>query len=189
MTQQQVLEHEVVARMHPGLDGRDQQPKQFEHAVSIADSRSREVLPPHNTCRRPRASVGRPAASSGPSRVCCNGGRRRCRALGHAGLVGQEGGEGGQRSIIRRNATLLWPAQSRSPSQGARSAARATSAPWPWRRARQQTRVAPRDRWSLFAARTGSSLPEADWSRMGPMAGLAPPPRTYECRTCPHTPP
>jgi hypothetical protein len=37
VAQEQVLEHEVVARAHPGKDGRGQQPEQFEHAFSIAD--------------------------------------------------------------------------------------------------------------------------------------------------------
>jgi hypothetical protein len=46
MAQQQVLKHEVLARPHPGLDSRDQQPEQFEHAVSIADSaRGEELIP------------------------------------------------------------------------------------------------------------------------------------------------
>ncbi len=32
MAQEQVLEHEVLARAHPGQDGREEQPEQFEHA-------------------------------------------------------------------------------------------------------------------------------------------------------------
>ena len=37
MAQEQVLEHEILARMHPGQNGREQQPEQFKHAFSIAD--------------------------------------------------------------------------------------------------------------------------------------------------------
>src|SRR5437588_5175923 len=37
MAQQQVLEHEILARTHPGQDGREQQPQEFEHAFSMAD--------------------------------------------------------------------------------------------------------------------------------------------------------
>jgi hypothetical protein len=38
MTQQQVLDHEVVAWAQRGQDGREQQPEQFKHALRIADS-------------------------------------------------------------------------------------------------------------------------------------------------------
>ena len=49
MPQQQVLEHEILARANAGQDSRQEQPEQFKHVLSIADLRSREVLPPHNT--------------------------------------------------------------------------------------------------------------------------------------------
>jgi hypothetical protein len=42
MGREQVLEHEVVARAYPGQDGREQQPEQFEHILSIADLWPRE---------------------------------------------------------------------------------------------------------------------------------------------------
>jgi hypothetical protein len=45
MAQEQVLEHEVLARAQPGPDGREEQAEQFEHAVSMADLRPPEVLP------------------------------------------------------------------------------------------------------------------------------------------------
>ena len=48
MTQQQVFKHEVLARAHPGQDGREQQPEKVEHPLSIADLCSREVLPSYN---------------------------------------------------------------------------------------------------------------------------------------------
>jgi hypothetical protein len=51
MAQEQVLEHEVLARACPGQGGREQQPEQFEHASKIPDRRSREVLPSHNGTR------------------------------------------------------------------------------------------------------------------------------------------
>jgi hypothetical protein len=47
VAQQQVLEHEVVARVRPGQDRREQQPDEFEPVFSIADL-WRAVLPPHN---------------------------------------------------------------------------------------------------------------------------------------------
>jgi len=47
MAQEQALKHEVLARAHPGQDGREQQPEQVEHGLSIADLCSRGVLPPH----------------------------------------------------------------------------------------------------------------------------------------------
>ena len=37
MAQEQILEHEVLARACPGQDGREQEPEQFKHAFSIAD--------------------------------------------------------------------------------------------------------------------------------------------------------
>ncbi len=37
MPQQQVLGHEVLARPNPGQHGSEQQPEEFEHALSIAD--------------------------------------------------------------------------------------------------------------------------------------------------------
>jgi hypothetical protein len=37
VAQQDVLEDEVLARAHPGQDGREQQPGEFEHVLSIAD--------------------------------------------------------------------------------------------------------------------------------------------------------
>jgi hypothetical protein len=49
MAQEQVLEHEVLARACPGQGGREQQPEQFEHASKSTDRRSREVLPSHNS--------------------------------------------------------------------------------------------------------------------------------------------
>jgi hypothetical protein len=45
VAQEQVLEHEVLARAQPGQDSREQQPEEFKHAFRIADSRPREVLP------------------------------------------------------------------------------------------------------------------------------------------------
>jgi len=48
MPQQQVLEHEILARANAGQDGREKQPEEFKHVLSFADLRSREVLPPHN---------------------------------------------------------------------------------------------------------------------------------------------
>ena len=37
VAQEQVLEHEVVARAYPGQDGREQEPEQFKYAFSIAE--------------------------------------------------------------------------------------------------------------------------------------------------------
>jgi hypothetical protein len=34
---QQVLEQEILARAYPGQDGREQQPEEFKHVLSIAD--------------------------------------------------------------------------------------------------------------------------------------------------------
>src|SRR5437667_6143915 len=55
VAQEQVLEDEVVARAHPGQDGREQQPEEFEHAFSIVDWRPSEVLPSHSGTVRGRA--------------------------------------------------------------------------------------------------------------------------------------
>ena len=64
MAQEQVLEHEVLARACPGQGGREQQPEQFEHAYSIADLCSARF------CRRtgswwPAAPRSRSAPSTG----------------------------------------------------------------------------------------------------------------------------
>src|SRR5919199_532219 len=48
MAQEQVLEDEVVARPYPGQGGREYEPEQCKHRLSIADPCSREVLPSHN---------------------------------------------------------------------------------------------------------------------------------------------
>jgi hypothetical protein len=48
MTQEQVLDHEILARAYTGQDGREQQRDQFKHALSIADLRLRGVLPLHS---------------------------------------------------------------------------------------------------------------------------------------------
>ena len=57
MAQQQILEHEVLAWAHPGQDGREQQPEQFKHALSIADLRAREDLLPHNLSAVDRSAL------------------------------------------------------------------------------------------------------------------------------------
>ena len=44
MAQQQVLEHEVVVWASPRNNGREEQPEEFEHALSIANPPSREGL-------------------------------------------------------------------------------------------------------------------------------------------------
>lgn len=44
----QVPEHEVLARAKRRQHSREQQPEQFKHALSIADLRAREDLPPHS---------------------------------------------------------------------------------------------------------------------------------------------
>jgi hypothetical protein len=49
MPQQQVLEHELLARANAGQDGREEQPAEFKHVLSIADLCSREVLPSHSS--------------------------------------------------------------------------------------------------------------------------------------------
>jgi 3-oxoadipate enol-lactonase len=51
MTQEQVLEHEILARARPGQGGRAQKPDEFEHTLSIADRQPSKVLPPHNPDR------------------------------------------------------------------------------------------------------------------------------------------
>ena len=48
MAEEQVLEHQIPVWARRGLHGCEQEPEKFEHTVSIADPRSREVLPPHN---------------------------------------------------------------------------------------------------------------------------------------------
>jgi integrase len=45
VAQEQVLEHEVLARARRGQASREQQPEEFKHAFRIADFRPREVLP------------------------------------------------------------------------------------------------------------------------------------------------
>jgi hypothetical protein len=57
VAQQQILEHEVLAWAHPGQDGREQQPEQFKHALSIADLRAREDLLPHNLSAVDRSAL------------------------------------------------------------------------------------------------------------------------------------
>jgi hypothetical protein len=46
MAQQQVLEHEVLARAQPGQGGHEHEPQQVKHAHSIAYFHSAEVLIP-----------------------------------------------------------------------------------------------------------------------------------------------
>ena len=61
MAQQQVLDYEVMARAHPGEDGRDQQPEEFEHALSIGDLRpARELAAPQPVAARGRRIRPRP---------------------------------------------------------------------------------------------------------------------------------
>ena len=58
---QQVLDHEFLARACPGQDGGEYELAEFEHSLSIADFRSREVCRP-TAPRGPRASAAmRPA--------------------------------------------------------------------------------------------------------------------------------
>jgi hypothetical protein len=47
VAQQQVLEHKVLVWANPRKNGREEQPEEFEHILSIADLPSREVVPPH----------------------------------------------------------------------------------------------------------------------------------------------
>ena len=47
MTQQEVLEREILAWTNAGQDGREEQPDEFKHGLSIADLCSCEVLPSH----------------------------------------------------------------------------------------------------------------------------------------------
>jgi hypothetical protein len=49
MTQEQVLSYEVAARATAGQHGREQEPDEFEHALSIADFHSAEDLPSHRS--------------------------------------------------------------------------------------------------------------------------------------------
>jgi hypothetical protein len=46
MTQEQVLEDEIVARARPSRDGHEQQPEEFEHIFSIADWGARGFASP-----------------------------------------------------------------------------------------------------------------------------------------------
>src|ERR687886_2603518 len=62
MVQQQVLEHEVLAWANAGQDGRQEQPDEFKHVLSIADLRRARVLPPDTHTRS--APWVRPAAFS-----------------------------------------------------------------------------------------------------------------------------
>src|SRR6266566_1080031 len=48
MPQQQVLDYEVVALAYRAVQDCEQESEAFEHALSIADLRPREVLPSHN---------------------------------------------------------------------------------------------------------------------------------------------
>src|SRR6266516_8160717 len=57
MAQEQVFEHEVMARAGPGQDRREQQPEEFEHASKITDRRSRQVLPSHNCVKTLRRKL------------------------------------------------------------------------------------------------------------------------------------
>jgi hypothetical protein len=58
MTQEQVLEHEVLTWARPGQDRREQEAEQFKHALRIADLLSREVVPPHNPEQNTREIAG-----------------------------------------------------------------------------------------------------------------------------------
>ena len=73
MAQEEVLEHEVLARTYPGQDGRDQQPEQFKHAPG-SQIYPRAGLPPHNRSECP-APVAAP--------------QRRGTGVSHAGSVGE----------------------------------------------------------------------------------------------------
>ena len=59
MAQQQVLEHEVLARAHPGQDCHELQPHEFQHASALPIYGAREVFRPTTTARdvRTLASV------------------------------------------------------------------------------------------------------------------------------------
>jgi hypothetical protein len=54
VAQQQVLEHEVVAWASPRKNGREEQPDESEHILSIAEPPAREVVPCHNREYRER---------------------------------------------------------------------------------------------------------------------------------------
>jgi hypothetical protein len=43
MAQEQILEHDVLPRAQRGQDGRQQEPEEFEHTLSIADQQPIEV--------------------------------------------------------------------------------------------------------------------------------------------------
>ena len=59
VTQQQVFEHEVLARAHPGQDCHELQPHEFQHASALPIYGAREVFRPTTTARdvRTLASV------------------------------------------------------------------------------------------------------------------------------------
>jgi hypothetical protein len=56
MAQQQVLQHEVLARAHRGHHGHEQEPEEFEHAFSMADSGARGFAASQGN--RPRSPRG-----------------------------------------------------------------------------------------------------------------------------------
>jgi hypothetical protein len=47
MAQKQVLEDQILAWAHRGLHGREEEPENVKHGVSIADPHPLGVLPPH----------------------------------------------------------------------------------------------------------------------------------------------
>ncbi len=47
-----------------GLHGGEQEPKKVAHSVSIADLRSREVLPPHRLSRQPLLETPKPCSAA-----------------------------------------------------------------------------------------------------------------------------
>ena len=49
MAQQQVFEHEVLARAQPGQNGRGQDAEEFEHTLSITNSAVRGFTLPQGT--------------------------------------------------------------------------------------------------------------------------------------------
>ena len=68
VTQQQILEHEVLARAHPGQDCHEQQPDEFQHAFSIADQwRARGFAAPQPTLLLGRRPEGVPPNGAGMS--------------------------------------------------------------------------------------------------------------------------
>jgi hypothetical protein len=73
MAQQQVLKDEVLAQAHPGQDGREQQPEQFEHTLSITDLwRATFCLPTtgHARQRSPRQLNGRRSSITDTRPAC-----------------------------------------------------------------------------------------------------------------------